>query len=97
MNASFFSKVYPRFSKMDKNKCPILENGLRELKFSYIITYSASALPISRGLLPIWCGGYDIYFCDYYHNGASLYSYMICDDMIGSIIFYMYYIYLGYK
>jgi hypothetical protein len=46
MNASFFSKVYPRFSKMDKNKCPFLENGLRELKFSYIITFSASALPI---------------------------------------------------
>jgi len=22
MNALFFSKVYPHFSKMDKNKCP---------------------------------------------------------------------------
>jgi hypothetical protein len=36
---------------MDIYKCPILENGLRELKFSYIITLSASALPFSRGYL----------------------------------------------
>ena len=36
---------------MDIYKCPILENGLRELKFSYIITLSASALPFLRGYL----------------------------------------------
>jgi hypothetical protein len=36
---------------MDIYKCPFSENGGRELKFSYIITYSASALPFSRGYL----------------------------------------------
>jgi hypothetical protein len=36
---------------MDIYKCPILKKGLRELKFQYIITLSASALPILRGYL----------------------------------------------
>ena len=51
MKSMFFSKVYPRFSKLDIYKCPFFKIGLRELKFSYIITLSASALPFSRGYL----------------------------------------------
>jgi hypothetical protein len=35
---------------LDIYKCPFFKKGLRELKFSYIITLSASALP--------FCGGY---------------------------------------
>ena len=36
---------------MDIYKCPILKKGLRELKFQYIITLSASALPFCEGYL----------------------------------------------
>jgi hypothetical protein len=47
-NASFFSKVYPRFSKLDIYFCPFFKKGLWELKFQYIITLSASAFPFLR-------------------------------------------------
>ena len=51
MNALLFLYFYPRFSKMDIYKCPILKKGLWELKFSYIITLWASAIPLCEGYL----------------------------------------------
>ena len=66
MNALFFSKVYPRFSKLDIYKCPFFKKGLRELKFSYIITLSASALPILRGYL------YDLIVCQMVGHVATI-------------------------
>ena len=72
MNAMFFSKVYPRFSKKDIYKCPFFKKGPRELKFSYIITLSASALPFSRGYLYVL-----IYFLFYYRFRALWCGYMI--------------------
>ena len=57
MNASFFLNLYPRFWKMDIYKCPILKIGLQELKFSYIITLWASALPFCARYL------YDLIIC----------------------------------
>jgi hypothetical protein len=51
MNASFFSNLYPRFAKKDIYKCPFFKKGLQELKFSYIITLWASALPFCAGYL----------------------------------------------
>ena len=50
MNASFFLNLYPGFSKKDIYKCPFFKKGPWELKFSYIITLSASALPFFAGL-----------------------------------------------
>ena len=66
MNSLFFSKVYPRFSKLDIYKCPFFKKGLRELKFSYIITLSASALPILRGYL------YDLIVCQMVGHVATI-------------------------
>jgi hypothetical protein len=68
----FFSNLYPGFSKKDIYKCPFFKKGLRELKFSYIITLSASALP--------FCGAYLyalFYFLFYYRFRALWCDYMI--------------------
>jgi hypothetical protein len=46
----FFLYLYPHFSKMDIFKMSFFENPGIDLKFSYIITSSASALPIFAGL-----------------------------------------------
>ena len=50
MNAMNFLYLYPHFSKMDILKMSFFEKRRRDLKFLYIITSSASALPIFRGL-----------------------------------------------
>ena len=47
----FFLYLYPHFSKMDILKMSFFENRVRDLKFLYIITSSASALPIFAGYL----------------------------------------------
>ena len=46
----FFLYLYPHFSKMDIFKMSFFENRVRDLKFLYIITSSASALPIFAGV-----------------------------------------------
>ena len=97
MNALLFSKVYPRFSKMDKNKCPFLEKGLRELKFSYIITYSASAFPIFAMVVTIMLLYILKYILKCEHNGVARIGNSSIKYSNISIIFYMYYIYLDYK
>ena len=74
MNASFFLNLYPRFSKKDIYKCPFFKRGLRELKFSYIITLSASALPFSRGYLYAL-----FYFLFYYRFRALWCGYMFAN------------------
>ena len=61
IKSMFFLYFYPRFSKMDIYKCPILKKGLRELKFSYIITLWASAFP--------FCGGYLYDLIIYWQRG----------------------------
>ena len=66
----FFSKVYPHFSKMDILKMSFFENRVRDLKFLYIITSSASALPIFAGL-PL-CFIYFFYFIrEWLHYAAN--------------------------
>ncbi len=74
MKSMFFSNLYPGFSKKDIYKCPFFKKGPRELKFSYIITLSASALPFSRGYLYAL-----IYFLFYYIFRALWCGYMIAD------------------
>jgi hypothetical protein len=71
MKSMFFSNLYPRFSKKDIYKCPFFKKGLRELKFSYIITLSASAIHFSRGYLYAL-----IYFLFYYRFRALWCGYM---------------------
>ena len=57
---------------MDIYKCPFLENGLRELNFSYIITYSASALPILRGIVTFMLLFFIISIIISYHCGVNM-------------------------
>ena len=70
MNFLYFS---PRFCKMDIYKCPFLKSALRDLKFAYIITSSASALPNSAGL-PLCCYSlkYLLYIYDHYAQDAMI-------------------------